>query len=131
MRYTQKEFSEKGVGMNSSEIGKIGEDAACRYLKNKGYSIKGRNIHVSHYEIDILADDNECDVIVEVKTRKNSDHGYPSDFVDKNKIERLKNAALRLSKHDRDIRFDIIEVMYSLEYGNIEITEVNHIENAF
>ena len=69
--------------MNSSEIGKIGEDAACRYLKNKGYSIKGRNIHVSHYEIDILADDNGCDVVVEVKTRKNSDHGYPSDFVDK------------------------------------------------
>lgn len=117
--------------MNTREIGKIGESAACRYLENKGYEIKERNFYVSHYEVDILADDNGCDVFVEVKTRKNSNYGFPSDFVDSGKMERLKKAALNHSGTDKNIRFDIIEVMYDIVYGDIEITEVNHIENAF
>lgn len=117
--------------MKTREIGKAGEDAACRYLENKGYKIYKRNFYMSHYEIDIMADDNGCAVFVEVKTRKNNKYGYPSDFVDDAKRERMKIVAENYCKSNCDIRFDIIEIMYDVVYGKIEITEVNHIENAF
>ena len=117
--------------MTAKEIGKIGENAACRYLEGKGCKILKRNFYMSHYEVDILAEDKDCVVFIEVKTRKNSQYGYPADFVDTGKRERMKSVAMQYCKWDCDIRFDIIEVMYETVYGEIEITEVNHIENAF
>jgi putative endonuclease len=36
-------------------IAVLGEEAACRYLKNKGYSILERNFRKSYGEIDIIA----------------------------------------------------------------------------
>lgn len=117
--------------MKARAIGKIGEDAACRYLESKGLKILKRNFYMSHYEIDILAEDSGCIVFVEVKTRKSNLCGYPADFVDEGKQERMKRVALSYCGYDRDIRFDIIEVMYDTLYGQIEIREVNHIENAF
>ena len=53
-----------------SEIGKIGEDIACEYLKEKKYRILVRNHRVLHVgEIDVVARDQKgILVFVEVKT---------------------------------------------------------------
>ena len=56
---------------NKSEIGRIGEDLACEYLKNKGFQIIERNFRKPWGEIDIIAKEkNGALVFVEVKTMR-------------------------------------------------------------
>lgn len=52
-----------------SDLGKLGEDLACQYLKKKGYKIIERNYWKSWGELDIVAISPEkILVFVEVKT---------------------------------------------------------------
>ena len=54
-----------------SEIGKIGEDLACDYLKSQKYKIIGRNLRQKWGELDIVAKDpGDILVFVEVKTMR-------------------------------------------------------------
>ena len=112
--------------------GKFGEDAAAEYLVLNGYVIIDRNLRFRVGELDIVALDTDgCTVFVEVKTRKNADYGYASEFVDRNKQKRLIRAAELYSGRDIYMRFDIIEVYYRLCDNRMKVTEINHIENAF
>ena len=52
-----------------NELGRLGEQQACRYLAEKGYSLLARNWRLGHLEIDIIADYFGEVVFVEVKTR--------------------------------------------------------------
>ncbi|MDP3991720.1 MAG: YraN family protein [Candidatus Colwellbacteria bacterium] len=52
-----------------SELGKLGEDLACRYLKKKGYKVIERNYLKPWGELDIVTISPEkILVLVEVKT---------------------------------------------------------------
>lgn len=77
--------------MDKKEIGKKGEERALGFLKQKGYKILEQNYHKRSGEIDIIAFDPHYGeyVFVEVKTRKNNDYGYPEEFVDWKKIEKI------------------------------------------
>ncbi len=109
-------------------IGKIGEEAACRYLENKGYRVVKTNFLCKTGEIDIICLKDGCTVFVEVKTRKNSNYGSAAEFVDFRKQQKVKRAAMYYIKNaDADMRFDVVEVYHN---GG-KITEINHIENAF
>jgi putative endonuclease len=81
-------------------------------------------------EIDLLALKDDCLCLVEVKTRKSADFGYPEEFVDLKKQARLIRAAKLLSARkayrDMRIRFDIVSVLFI-----DKAVEINHIENAF
>ncbi|HBM45537.1 MAG: hypothetical protein UT05_C0010G0031 [Parcubacteria group bacterium GW2011_GWF2_38_76] len=50
------------------EVGKLGEDIAVKYLKNKGYSIIDRNYWKKWGEIDIVAEKDGITHFVEVKS---------------------------------------------------------------
>ena len=114
------------------KIGEMGEEAAARYLVRKGYVIRDRNFRLRMGELDIVAVDKDgCTVFIEVKTRKNADYGYPSQFVDRKKQQRLKRTAEIYCGKDMYMRFDIIEVYYELRDNIMYIKEINHIENAF
>ena len=114
------------------KIGRLGEEAAALYLIKKGYTIRERNYWLPIGEIDIIAIDKDgCTVFVEVKTRKNSDYGYASEFVDAKKQQKLTRTAEAYCGRDIYMRFDIIEVYYKLTDNRMQITEINHIENAF
>lgn len=117
--------------MRGRAAGNAGETAACVYLEKKGWCILERNYTVRGGEIDIIAADGECIVFVEVKTRKSTLYGYPSEFVSERKQQRLISAALNYCGGDCCMRFDVIEVMYEEICGRIYIKEINHIENAF
>ncbi len=55
--------------MDNKIIGKIGENLACGYLVNKGYSILDRNYREKFGEIDIIAKSpDKTLVFIEVKT---------------------------------------------------------------
>lgn len=113
------------------EKGKLGEDAACRYLKKNGYKIIERNYRYSFGEIDIIARKGETYVFIEVKTRKLGTHISGSMSVNNRKQQKiLKSACCYLTgkKIKPPMRFDIIEV-YSDEL--FKKVEINHIENAF
>lgn len=50
--------------------GRAGENAACTFLKDRGWRIVARNWHSPRGEIDIVALDPQDDIVaVEVKTR--------------------------------------------------------------
>lgn len=106
-----------------------GEDMAANLLLQKGYKIMERNWRCGHLEVDIIAENNDCLVIVEVKTRKNAIFGAPEVFVDIQKQRHLIRAAMCYAKYKqitKEIRFDIISII-----NNSETHEIRHIENAF
>ena len=98
----------------NQEIGKIGEDLAEKYLKNKVYKIVQRNYRCRQGEMDIIAKDKEEIVFIEVKTRTTINFGRPSEAVNYIKREHLQNIAryyLYTNKITKTpIRFDVVEI---------------------
>lgn len=111
------------------EIGKLGEDLACKYLQNKGYKILERNFEARQGEIDIIALDKNEIVFIEVKTRSNISYGKPAEAVNEIKQNHLiKTIEYYIySRHLKDefIRIDIIEIyLWKNKY------RVNHIKQV-
>ncbi|MEA3284682.1 MAG: YraN family protein [Synergistota bacterium] len=71
------------------EKGKRGEDLACRYLRNLGWSILERNVRFRRGELDIVAKDGDTLVIVEVRFRTTGIIMSPEDSVGPRKLRRL------------------------------------------
>lgn len=114
--------------MKAKEIGNIGEDMAVDFLSNINYEILDRNFLKPYGEIDIVAKDKDYIVFVEVKARKNTNHGYPREFVNKNKIKKLQEVAqiylIENNLLNVPFRFDVIEIIFSEN-------KIEHIINAF
>jgi len=123
--------------------GEFGETVAADFLTEHGFSITARNLHVSHNEIDLIAENAEYIVFVEVKARtvpyllKDGSSPYaitPAMAVTKQKQKRLITAAsMYLFEHpiEKQPRFDVIEV-YLKECGeDFTVLNIHHIENAF
>ncbi|HJX70582.1 MAG TPA: YraN family protein [Bacteroidales bacterium] len=110
----------------SVQKGREGEQLAAKFLQEKGYNILETNWRYRHKEIDIIAvRDNEI-VFVEVKTRKNTDFGYPEEAVDCNKQKHLIDAAeaYMIDKNlDLNARFDVISI--------INNSQIKHYPYAF
>lgn len=116
----------------TKEIGDLGEMAACQYLMGYDYRIIERNFRLKCGEIDIIAEKDGTTVFVEVKTRRGTMYGQPSEYVDYRKQIKIKKTAMCYMKSlDTDMRFDVIEVIYNNIHGNFEVKSINHIENAF
>ena len=82
---------------STHETGKRGEDAAARYLVAAGYRIRGRNIRLGKYEIDIVASDPTDGTLVfaEVKTRSRQSDAYPiRTAVDARKRRAMRRAII-------------------------------------
>jgi putative endonuclease len=118
--------------MTTKQIGDFGEDAACRFLEERGIKVLKRNYHERGGEIDIIAKDGKTIVFAEVKTRISKAFGMPAEFVDYKKQEKIiKTAVSYLGSDDIDMRFDVIEVMYQKKGEELFVTEINHIKGAF
>ena len=78
-----------------SEIGKLGENLACRFLEKHGYKIIERNHRQKWGEIDIVClDKDKTLVLVEVKTVRGSDpYISAEDQMSSSKIEKFKRTA--------------------------------------
>lgn len=111
------------------EIGKLGEDIATNYLKQKGYKILDRNFECRQGEIDIIAIDKKEIVFIEVKTRTSNKYGTPSEAVNKIKqkhmLQTIKYYLYIRNLSDEFIRIDVIEV-----YVKDNVYKVNHIKQA-
>ena len=112
-----------------NETGKTGEARAADFLKEKGYKILNTNWRKGKYEIDIVANDKDCLVIVEVKTRHSNSLVEPEVAVDKQKQRNLiyaANAYIMAFNIQSETRFDIISVVIAGEEAR-----VHHIPDAF
>ena len=114
-------------------VGDFGESFACRKLKAKGYKILCRNYRRTFGEIDIIAENDECIVFVEVKTRGENYLFEPVFAVTKDKQRKIiKTAQCYMIKNgiDKQPRFDIFEVVVK---GSLILRtkEYTHTENAF
>ena len=112
-----------------NELGKAGENAAVAYLEQQGYIIRDRNWRKGHFELDIVAAKENELVVVEVKTRSNTQFAEPEDAVDLPKIRRTVRATdtyMRFFQIDVPVRFDIITVV-----GGDGDFQIEHIKEAF
>ena len=112
-----------------NELGKLGEDLACKYLLKKGYRILNRNWIYQKKELDIVALKDEYLVVVEVKSRSTDYFEHPADAIGMSKIKFLVKATqayVDLKEIKQEVRFDVISVIKKGNYYDIE-----HIEDAF
>jgi putative endonuclease len=77
--------------MDARKLGSYGEDLACKFLIDKGYTIIERNKHYySHgkklYEVDIIASKDNTIYIIEVKTRRGDKHGSAIESITQRKL---------------------------------------------
>ena len=104
------------------DLGRLGEDIACRMLRDMGHAILERNYRSGHLEIDIISLDPVGIHFVEVKTRKYSIQAPPQLNVDRAKQSRITKAALSFL-HSRkgvpygsyECHFDIVAVTFKGE----------------
>jgi len=94
--------------------GKIGEQAAVKWLKGKGYKILTTNFRTRFGEIDIVAKDKEVMVFVEVKTKTGNQFGEPWEMVNRHKLEQVRKMGevylTRNGLSDAAARVDVIGV---------------------
>jgi len=102
----------------ANAVGAYGERLAARYLTESGMQILDRNWRCDQGEIDIVAMDDTCLVIVEVKTRRSLAFGSPVEAVTAVKAARLRRlAASWLADHRSqvdsvvDVRIDVVGVL--------------------
>jgi putative endonuclease len=96
------------------QLGKWGEDSACRALARQGYAILERRHRTRFGEIDIIANDRGVLVFIEVKARRTSTHGTAADALTGHKQRRLLRLALMYLASRRlahvPCRFDVVTV---------------------
>lgn len=71
-------------------LGKEGEEMAAKWLVANGYELLHRNWRYGRYEIDIIAQKNDCLHIIEVKIRHYSPFCYPEGSVTRKKFKSLQ-----------------------------------------
>lgn len=112
-------------------IGKAYESIAADHLKQHNVAIIEHNYAFTGGEIDIIAQENKTLLFVEVKGRKSTNHGLPSEYVDYRKQQKLIKTAMHyLEKHkltNQSCRFDVISILQPTEKN----TTIEWIKNAF
>ncbi len=116
---------------STRQKGKMGEDIACRYLEEKGFTILDRNYKFEHAELDIVAYQGRFIIFVEVKTRSSKSFGEPEESIDEKKKEKLLHVAEAWMYERRmtgaPARFDVISIVYPATSKE----EIRHYEEAF
>jgi putative endonuclease len=104
------------VETRQQEMGRQGEDLACRYLEGQGLVVLSRNWTCRDGELDVVAVEGDRLVVCEVKTRSGPAWGRPDEAVDQRKLSRLRRTALRwLASHGVgwcNVRVDLISVTW-------------------
>jgi len=98
---------------SASRKGRSGEEAAARFLIDRGYRIVGRNLRMPGGEIDLVCIEGRTLVFVEVKRREGRAFGSALSAVDARKRRRLRALAAdyaQIVAPTARIRFDIVTI---------------------
>ena len=116
-------------GPEHLKTGIWGEELAAAYLREKGYVILERDWHSKHRDIDIVAQQGECIVFVEVKTRRSREFSDPLQAINYQKQKNLRRAInhyIHYRKFDNPWRFDVITIVGKM---GTTMPEIEHIED--
>lgn len=115
--------------MRRRDTGILGEKLARNSLAKKGYRIVETNFRCPEGEIDIVAQDKDCLVFIEVRTKQSRSFGTPEESITPTKMEKLRAAAAYYLQTHRDLpplwRIDVvaIELDAKKKPSRIEIIE--------
>lgn len=113
-------------------FGRRSERAAARFLRRQGMRILGQNLDDRRGEIDILALDDNCLVVVEVRSSESRSHNELAGTVGDEKQRRLSSALLRFLQRrqlwDVAVRFDILTIRWPVGSRR---PDVQQYRNAF
>jgi putative endonuclease len=119
------------VSVSRRDLGAFGERLAAAHLEAKGYRIRERNFRCPEGEIDIVAEDGDCLVFVEVRTRRGDALGTPAESVTAAKERRLVAVARAYLQERESLlanqRIDVVTV--ELERQG-RLLAVQHFEGA-
>ncbi|MEW6424696.1 MAG: YraN family protein [Bacillota bacterium] len=115
------------------DLGRLGEDLAASYLKEKGYRLLARNYRCRLGEIDIIALDENVLVFIEVRCRSSDRFGLPQESVQWPKQTKVRKIALHYlktagPKFAAPVRFDVLALLFDRDH---RLRRLEHIENAF
>jgi len=117
--------------MDRQEVGKLGEKAAQKFLKKRGYRIRETGFRCPRGEIDIIAQQKDYLVFVEVRTKSSLDFGTPEESITQAKKKKLITLALTYTSTHQDLpplwRIDVVAIELD-EKGKPKRIEL--IENA-
>ena len=112
-------------------LGKWGEGVALRFLQEKGYVLLATNYRCRWGEVDIVAQEGDELVFVEVRTRRDVQHGTPEESVTAAKARRLVATAQEfLQEHDQihaSWRIDLIAIRLD---GDRHVQDIAHVRHA-
>lgn len=115
-----------------ARIGRMGEEAAVRYLRQKGLRMVALNRREGHDELDIIAERWGVLHFVEVKTRRAEGLTRPAEAITEQKSRALRRAASAFMAQQRmryegyDVQFDLVAVYHNEE----QIIEIDWVEHA-
>lgn len=97
----------------TGETGRTGETLAAEYYRSKGFDVLDLNWRHSYYEIDLVAAKGGLLHLVEVKTRRGGEFGFPEESIDHRKLYRLMKAGVRYqSQHPqwKYLQYDVLSI---------------------
>jgi putative endonuclease len=96
-------------------VGRYGEKLAERHLESQGFAILDRRWRCPQGELDLIAVDDGCLVVCEVKTRRSVSAGSPQEAVTPAKLNRLRRlTAAWLAAQEVSwaaVRIDVVTVL--------------------
>ena len=100
--------------MDRQAVGKLGEKAAKKFLRKRGYRIRETGFRCRHGEIDIIAQQKDYLVFVEVRAKSNLEFGTPEESITRAKKEKLIASALTYTNTHQNLpslwRIDVVAV---------------------
>lgn len=111
--------------MSNRSVGNRGEQLGREYLARQGYHIVDVNFKAPGGEIDVIALRRGVLLFVEVKYRQSLSQGHPAEAITRQKLRRIRAAALaylndaRCPQHD-EIKFDALCIL-ELVPGEVQI----------
>jgi putative endonuclease len=112
-------------------LGAAGERLAADFLAGQGYALLARNWRRGALgEIDLVAQDGACLVIVEVRTRRGRSFGTAEESVTPRKQARLVSLAeayTAATGWTGPLRIDVVAIQLA---ANGSILRINHVQDA-
>lgn len=112
-------------------LGDAGERLAARLLQDKGYVLVARNWRSGATgEIDLVAQDGDCLVIVEVRTRRGERFGAPEESLTARKRARLAALAEAYAAQtgwNGPLRVDVVAIHLATDG---RLVAINHVLDA-
>ena len=100
--------------MDRPEVGRLGEKAARKFLRKRGYRIRETGFRCPHGEIDIVARQKDYLVFVEVRTKSSLDFGTPEESITQAKKKKLIASALTYTSTHQKLpalwRIDVVAI---------------------